>query len=160
MQACIALGSNLGDRIGNIRRSALMLKESSIAIVASSDVFETEPWGVCDQPLFLNACLRIDTSLSPRELLLRLKSIESEIGRLSSFRWGPREIDMDIIFADELSINEDDLVIPHPEMHRRAFVLVPLKQVAPEWIHPLLGKSVREMEQQISRNGILKITIL
>jgi 2-amino-4-hydroxy-6-hydroxymethyldihydropteridine diphosphokinase len=160
MQAGISLGSNLGDRLGIIRQAALLLKGNSVSIIASSDVFETEPWGVRNQPSFLNACLLIETEASPRDLLLKIQSIESELGRVARFHWGPREIDIDIIFMDGLEVNEDDLVIPHPEMNKRAFVLVPLNQVAPEWIHPILGKSVREMEMQISKKGILRITKL
>lgn len=160
MRAGISLGSNLGDRLGSIRQATLMFKEKNIFIVASSDVFETEPWGVKNQPSFLNACLIVETEDPPRDLMLKLQSIESGLGRVARFRWGPREIDIDIIFMDELAVNEDDLVIPHPKMHKRAFVLVPLNQVAPEWIHPLLGKSVREMEMQIPKSGILRITNL
>lgn len=160
MQAGISLGSNLGDRLGIIRQATLMFKEKNVSIVASSDVFETEPWGVKNQPGFLNVCLLVETEDSPRDLMLKLQSIESRLGRVARFRWGPREIDIDIIFMDELAVNEDDLVIPHPEMHKRAFVLVPLNQVAPEWIHPLLGKSIREMAMQIPKSGILRITNL
>lgn len=160
MQAGISLGSNLGDRLGIIRQAALLLKGNSVSIIASSDVFETEPWGIRNQPSFLNACLLIETEASPRDLLLKIQSIESELGRVARFHWGPREIDIDIIFMDGLEVNEDDLIIPHPEMNKRAFVLVPLNQVAPEWIHPILGKSVREMEMQISKKGVLRITKL
>ena len=160
MQAGISLGSNLGDRLGKIRQAALLLKGNSVSIIASSDVFETEPWGVRDPPSFLNACLLIETEASPRDLLLKIQSIESELGRVARFHWGPREIDIDIIFMDGLEVNEDGLVIPHPEMHKRAFVLVPLNQVAPEWIHPLLDKNVREMEMEISKRGVLRITKL
>lgn len=160
MLAGLSLGSNLGDRLGTIRKASLMLKEKNIYIVASSEVFETDPCGAKDQPSFLNACLLVETEESPRDLMLKLQSIESELGRISRFHWGPREIDIDIIFMDGLTMNEDDLIIPHPEMHKRAFVLVPLNQVAPEWIHPLLGKSVREMELEIPKSGILRITTL
>ena len=160
MQAGISLGSNLGDRLGTIRQAALLLKGNNISIIASSDVFETEPWGVRDQPNFLNACLLIETEVSPRDLLLKIQSIETELGRVAHFHWGPREIDIDIIFMDRLEVNENGLTIPHPEMHKRAFVLVPLNQVAPEWIHPLLDKNVREMEMEISKRGVLRITKL
>lgn len=160
MRAGISLGSNLGDRLGTIRRASLMLKEKDISIVASSDVFETEPWGVKDQPRFLNACLLVETEASPRDLMLKLQSIEIELGRVTRFRWGPREIDIDIIFLDDLEVREDDLVIPHPDMHNRAFVLLPLSQVAPKWVHPLLGKNVQEMEMQIPKSGILRISKL
>ncbi|MDT8283916.1 MAG: 2-amino-4-hydroxy-6-hydroxymethyldihydropteridine diphosphokinase [Thermovirgaceae bacterium] len=160
MQAGISLGSNLGDRLGNIRQAALLLKERAVSITVSSDVFETEPWGHKDQPSFLNACLLTDTEESPHDLLLKIQSIENELGRIPRFRWGPREIDIDILFMDGLTINDKDLVLPHPEMHRRAFVLVPLSQVAPQWVHPLLGQNIGELAAQVPKIAIVRITNL
>ena len=154
----ISLGSNIGDRLGTIRQASLLLKGMGIQIVASSDIFETAPWGVKEQPWFLNACLLVDTSVSPRELLSRLQSIENRLGRVSRFRWGPREIDLDLLFMDGLAVDEEDLVLPHPEMHNRSFVLVPLNQVAPDWVHPLLHRRVRELLGQVSVEEVLRIT--
>ncbi|HOI80715.1 MAG TPA: 2-amino-4-hydroxy-6-hydroxymethyldihydropteridine diphosphokinase [Synergistales bacterium] len=158
MLAGISLGSNIGDRLGTIRQASLLLKGMGIQIVASSDIFETAPWGVKEQPWFLNACLLVDTSVSPRELLSRLQSIENRLGRVSRFRWGPREIDLDLLFMDGLAVDEEDLVLPHPEMHNRSFVLVPLNQVAPDWFHPLLHRRVRELLGQVSVEEVLRIT--
>ncbi|HOP52546.1 MAG: 2-amino-4-hydroxy-6-hydroxymethyldihydropteridine diphosphokinase [Thermovirgaceae bacterium] len=158
MLAGISLGSNIGDRLGTIRQASLLLKGMGIQIVASSDIFETAPWGVKEQPWFLNACLLVDTSVSPRELLSRLQSIENRLGRVSRFRWGPREIDLDLLFMDGLAVDEEDLVLPHPEMHNRSFVLVPLNQVAPDWVHPLLHRRVRELLGQVSVEEVLRIT--
>lgn len=160
MKAAVSLGSNLGDRLGSIRQARLLLKERGVCIVGSSDVFETAPWGFKDQPNFLNACLLLDTEESPRDLLLKTQSIESEMGRISRFHWGPREIDIDILFMNGLTVNEDDLVIPHPEITRRAFVLVPLCQIAPEWRHPLLKQNVMDMAMHVSRDNVLRITSL
>ncbi|MDO9509175.1 MAG: 2-amino-4-hydroxy-6-hydroxymethyldihydropteridine diphosphokinase [Thermovirgaceae bacterium] len=160
MQAGISLGSNLGDRLATIRHATLLLKEKAVSIAASSDVFESEPWGLSDQPSFLNACILAETEDSPRDLLLKIQSIENELGRVPRFRWGPREIDIDILFMDGLTINEEDLTLPHPEMHRRAFVLVPLSQVAPQWVHPLLGRNVRDLAMQILKGDIARITNL
>ncbi|MDD2516589.1 MAG: 2-amino-4-hydroxy-6-hydroxymethyldihydropteridine diphosphokinase [Synergistales bacterium] len=158
MLAGISLGSNIGDRLGTIRQASLLLKGMGIQNVASSDIFETAPWGVKEQPWFLNACLLVDTSVSPRELLSRLQSIENRLGRVSRFRWGPREIDLDLLFMDGLAVDEEDLVLPHPEMHNRSFVLVPLNQVAPDWVHPLLHRRVRELLGQVSVEEVLRIT--
>ncbi len=158
MLAGISLGSNIGDRLGTIRQASLLLKGMGIQIVASSDIFETAPWGVKEQPWFLNACLLVDTSVSPRELLSRLQSIENRLGRVSRFRWGPREIDLDLLFMDGLAVDEEDLVLPHPGMHNRSFVLVPLNQVAPDWVHPLLHRRVRELLGQVSVEEVLRIT--
>ena len=131
MLAGISLGSNMGDRLGSLRQASQMIRCMGIVILAASDVFETPPWGVREQPWFLNACLLVDTLDSPRELLSKLQEVENRLGRVSRFRWGPREIDLDLLFMDGLTMNEKDLVLPHPEMHNRSFVLVPLNQVAP-----------------------------
>lgn len=160
MLAGISLGSNLGDRLGTIRQASLMIKGMGVQIVASSDIFETAPWGVKEQPWFLNACLLVDTPDEPREMLSKLQSIENRLGRASRYRWGPREIDLDLLFMDRLAVNEEGLVLPHPEMHNRSFVLVPLNQVAPDWVHPLLHRKVRELLEQLPVGEILRITDL
>ena len=160
MLAGIALGSNIGDRLGSLRQASQMIKCMGTAIIAASDVFETPPWGVRDQPWFLNACLLAETLDSPRELLSKLQEVENRLGRVSRFRWGPREIDLDLLFMDGLTVDEKDLVLPHPEMHNRSFVLVPLNQVAPGWVHPLLHRSVSEMARQVPGEDLPRITAL
>jgi len=160
MLAGISLGSNVGDRLGYIRQATQMIRCMDIPIIATSDIFETAPWGVKEQPWFLNACLLAETSDAPRELLSKLKEIEDRLGRVSRFRWGPREIDLDLLFLNEFTVNEPDLVLPHPEMHKRPFVLVPLNQVAPDWVHPLLLRRVSELVREVPAGDLLRITAL
>ena len=159
-QTAIALGSNIGDRLGTIRQAVMLLEERSLRISASSDVFETPPWGMENQPRFLNACVLAETDILPRVLLELLLNIESDLGRTRRYKWGPREIDLDLLFYDDQVFNESGLVLPHPQMHRRAFVLVPLVQIAPDWRHPVLGKSVRELAGSLDAGSIIRITRL
>ena len=159
-QTAIALGSNIGDRLGTIRQAVMLLEERSLRISASSDVFETPPWGMENQPRFLNACVLAETDILPRALLELLLNIESDLGRIRRYKWGPREIDLDLLFYDDQVFNESGLVLPHPQMHRRAFVLVPLVQIAPDWRHPVLGKSIRELAGSLDACSIIRITRL
>jgi 2-amino-4-hydroxy-6-hydroxymethyldihydropteridine diphosphokinase len=159
-QAAIALGSNIGDRLGTMRQAVMLLEERSLRISASSDVFETPPWGMENQPRFLNACVLAETDILPRALLELLLNIESDLGRIRRYKWGPREIDLDLLFYDDQVFNESGLVLPHPQMHRRVFVLVPLVQIAPDWRHPVLGKSIRELAGSMDASSIIRITRL
>ena len=143
--AAIGLGSNVGDRMGMLRNAVAFLRNSGLEIVETSDIFETPPWGVEDQPLFLNACILVRTVLSPGDLLLLLKKGERVLGRKPGRRWGPREIDLDILFYDDISLLSEELSIPHRDMERRPFVLVPLAQIAPGWVHPDSGRTVAQM---------------
>jgi 2-amino-4-hydroxy-6-hydroxymethyldihydropteridine diphosphokinase len=148
----IAIGSNLGDREANCKRAVKLL--AKIGEVSSiSPLYDTAPWGVVDQPRFLNGALELRTSLKPPELLTAIKSIERRLGRVESTerRYGPRVIDLDIIFFGDMVIDNNDpnaqerLVIPHPLMQERAFVLAPLADIAPNIIHPVLKRSVNEL---------------
>ena len=142
----LALGSNLGDRLKNLRDAVSCLNKF-LRIKAKSFVYETEPWGVLDQPKFLNACIlgEAEDNLEPLELLHRVKEIERELGREVNIRWGARKIDIDILFIDDLIINLENLKIPHENLHNRGFVLVPLCDIAPDWIHPVIKKSASEL---------------
>lgn len=142
----LALGSNVGDREGSIRK-ALSLLGDKVKIDKVAKVHETEPWGHADQPLFLNAAARGATVLSPHQLLDFAKEIEAKLGRQKRFRNGPREIDIDIIFYDGLVLESGDLQIPHPRMHERDFVLKPLLEIDPEFVHPALKMSLRELQE-------------
>ena len=161
--AAIALGSNLGDRLSALRKAVSLLQCAGIIVKASSDVFETLPWGETDQPLFLNACLLAETSMPPEDLLHLLKKLETDLGREGGKRWGPRVIDLDIVFYDSTILHTKDLVLPHRDMASRGFVLLPLLQLAPEWVHPESGLSVQEMADDLppgERKPLLRICSL
>jgi 2-amino-4-hydroxy-6-hydroxymethyldihydropteridine diphosphokinase len=149
----LALGTNLGDRPANLR-AAIDSFPPAVIVLVESPVYETPPWGVIDQPAFLNMAVRGETALPPLELLRRLKGLEAELGRRPGVRWGPRLIDIDILFYDDLVIDQPGLTVPHPRLHERAFVLVPLSDLAPDLVHPLLRKSVRELLAGVDAQGV------
>jgi 2-amino-4-hydroxy-6-hydroxymethyldihydropteridine diphosphokinase len=142
--AYLALGSNIGDRLQNLRNAAAGMPPQAI-VQRVSKVYETAPWGVLDQPDFLNQVIQVETALSPLELLSHLKGIETNLGREQTIRYGPRRIDLDILFYDDLILEVPGLQIPHPRLHERTFVLVPLADLAPDLHHPLTGETVHEM---------------
>lgn len=140
----IALGTNLGDRLANLQ-TAIRLLPPHVKLVAQSSVYQTAPWGYEDQPDFLNQVIQAQTSLPPDELLSYLKEIEIQVGRKPSFRYGPRVVDLDILFYSDLVLAQPGLQIPHPRLHERAFVLVPLHDLAPKLKHPVLNVTVGEL---------------
>jgi 2-amino-4-hydroxy-6-hydroxymethyldihydropteridine diphosphokinase len=140
----LALGSNLGDRMGNLTAAVQHLSQK-LTIKKVSSVYETEPVYFKEQPLYLNAALSAVTRLDPFELLRFIKSIEGDLGRQPSFRNAPRTIDIDILFYEDRIIEMPELTVPHPGIAERAFVLVPLAEVAPKLVHPVLRKKVSEL---------------
>jgi 2-amino-4-hydroxy-6-hydroxymethyldihydropteridine diphosphokinase len=152
----LALGSNLGDRRGNLT-AALRRLSSVVVIDALSSLYETEPVGYLDQPQFLNMVCRGRTLLSAPKLLKDTQEIEVALGRQSTFRNGPRPIDIDILLYDDLHIEQENLTIPHPRMTERAFVLAPLAEIAPELVHPMSGKTIQQLLLAVSREGIEKV---
>ncbi len=152
----LALGSNLGDRLANLKQAIAALTPQ-LDVKAKSQVYETLPWGYEDQPKFLNQVVKAKTYLEPEPLLKHLKRLEVALGRQESFPNGPRLIDIDILFYDELILYSPSLVIPHPRLHERAFVLLPLMDLDPELIHPINKKSIREMAADCSLEGIEKV---
>lgn len=151
----LALGSNLGNRLSNLKNAVANLTPQ-MEVKRKSLVYETPPWGYADQPPFLNQAVMAETYLEPEALLGHLKRLEVVLGREPSFENGPRTIDLDILFYDDVIIDSPPLVIPHPRLHQRAFVLVPLNDIAPDLVHPLLGKSVSEMLLDVDRLNIVE----
>jgi 2-amino-4-hydroxy-6-hydroxymethyldihydropteridine diphosphokinase len=149
----IALGTNLGNRTENLC-AALDALPPSVVIRQSSPIYETPPWGLTDQPAFLNMVVRGETQLAPLDLLAYLKHLEVELGRVPSVHWGPRLIDMDILFYDDLVLDAPGLTIPHPHLHERAFVLVPLSDLAADLVHPVLGKPIRDLLAAVDTTGV------
>ena len=150
----IGSGSNLGDRLAALAKAAELLSPD-VRVLKASKVYETPPWGYEDQPAFLNQVLHAETELDPPALLKYLKRIEHKMGRKATFRYGPRAIDLDILFYDGLIISTDNLQIPHPMAAERAFVLVPMREIAPDFIHPALGKSITELARSVDGSGII-----
>lgn len=140
----IAVGANLGDRAGALRAARDKLARA-VEGVRCSGLYETAPWGVLDQPPFLNAVCYGRTALAPEALLSTLKTIEVELGRIPTRRWGPRVIDLDLLLYENLILTTPHLTIPHPHLHERAFVLVPLAELAPTLQHPLLHQSIAQL---------------
>jgi len=152
-RAFIGIGSNLGDREFLVRKAVEALRELPRTNVARvSSLYDTDPVGEVEQPAFLNAVAWIETELTPRELLWQLLLIEQRMGRVRTQRWGPRPIDLDLLFHGREIVDEPDLKVPHPEAHRRAFVLVPLAEIDPGFVHPGTGETVRRMLQKLDPN--------
>ena len=148
-KAFIGIGSNLGEREANCDNAIHLLIDSGISVLKRSAMTETKPWGVTDQPEFLNMVIEIETSLKPDELLTLLKKTERAAGRADTVRWGPRVIDLDILLYDDLVIRTPELKIPHPLISEREFVLRPLAEIAPDTIHPVLKKSIKTLLKEL-----------
>ena len=157
-EALLALGGNLGDVRETLARAIAMLCErNDIRLLARSSDYATPPWGVDDQPPFVNLCIAVDTTLTPHALLARAQAVERAFGRdrASERRWGPRTLDVDILTYDDLALNDPDLTLPHPRLRERAFVLVPLAEIAPERM--IAGVLVRDALACLDTAGIKKL---
>lgn len=147
--AYIALGSNLGDKEKNLRRAILLLLQQGIAVEQVSSFICTEPYGVTDQPQFLNAVCRVRTSLTPLALLDVLLATELALGRVRLRHWGERNIDLDLLLYEDVIMDSPRLRLPHPDMQNRDFVLLPLAEIAPEPMHPTLKKTIQELKDSL-----------
>lgn len=137
----LSLGSNLGDRRAMLRRACELLRREGLHLVQASSLYETEPVGLTNQPAFLNAVVEFQSGQSPLEVLAAVQAVEGALGRQRSVRWGPRTLDVDILLYDDLQVDEPGLRIPHPRMHERRFVLVPLLEIAPNAAIPGIGSA-------------------
>ncbi len=147
--AYIAIGSNLGDKEKNLRRALLLLTQQGVEVVRVSSFLSTEPYGVTDQPQFLNAVACVRTSLAPLALLDVLLATELAMGRVRLRHWGERNIDLDLLLYEDVVLDTPRLRLPHPDMQNRDFVLLPLAEIAPELKHPTLQKTIYELKENL-----------
>lgn len=156
VEAVLGLGANVGDPLAQLRAAIGALRgHPGMSLEAVSDLYETPPWGMTDQPAFLNAAARISTRLRPRELLAAILTIEAKLGRDRREKWGPRLIDIDILLYGEAPVNEPDLAIPHPHLHERAFALLPLLDVAPD--ARIAGRPAASLLEALDVGGIVRV---
>jgi 2-amino-4-hydroxy-6-hydroxymethyldihydropteridine diphosphokinase len=141
----LGLGSNMGNRASNLKMAADLISKLIGKTAKASHVYETQPWGNPDQEYFYNQVLMVNTTLDPRDLLAAITKIEREMGRERKVKWGPRVIDIDVLFYGKRIIRDKGLEIPHPEMHKRNFVLVPMMEIAPEYEHPVLHQAIDDL---------------
>jgi 2-amino-4-hydroxy-6-hydroxymethyldihydropteridine diphosphokinase len=157
-EALIGLGGNVGDVRTTLDRAvAAFCDGEAVRLVARSADYETPPWGVTDQPPFVNLCLRVATALAPKTLLQRALAVEAGLGRdrATGRRWGPRPVDIDILAYDDLVLDGPDLSLPHPRMKDRAFVLVPLAEIAPDW--RVDGERIADLAARIDATGVTRL---
>lgn len=152
----IGLGSNQGERMVTLASASQSLPPK-VLVIQHSPIYETRPWGFSDQPDFLNQVVIAQTELTPSDLLAYLKQLEVRLGRTPTFRNGPRVIDLDILFYDDLIFESPTLTIPHPGVASRAFVLAPLADIAPDFCHPVCGKTMRELLAEVDSRDVKKI---
>jgi 2-amino-4-hydroxy-6-hydroxymethyldihydropteridine diphosphokinase len=144
----LLIGGNMGDRLQNLHQAISLLAATCGPVIQQSAVYETAAWGKTDQPAFLNQALLLNSSLTAQELITAVLLVEERMGRHRTEKFGPRVIDIDIMFYNDEVINEPDLTIPHPQMQNRRFALVPLNELAPAFVHPVFNKTIEELLQE------------
>ncbi len=148
-RAILSLGSNVGNRLKHLQNAKRLLEENGCAVLKQSSVYETEAWGNTEQAAFYNEVIEIQTALSAQELMRKILEIEKALGRIRIEKWAPRTIDIDIIFFNREVIHEEHLAIPHPHLHERKFVLIPLNEILPDLLHPVLNKTVSVLLREL-----------
>jgi 2-amino-4-hydroxy-6-hydroxymethyldihydropteridine diphosphokinase len=151
----LLLGSNLGDRLALMAEATALIIERVGAVIKSSQIYQTAPWGVLEQPAFLNQVLKVETTLHPIDVLSVILKIEKQLGRERKEVWGARLIDIDILYYANVLVTMSDLVIPHQQLHNRRFTLVPLAEVAPDYVHPKLKKTNQALLDCCEDDGIV-----
>jgi len=141
----LLLGANLGEREATLAKATDLISKRIAPVMSQSHLYETAPWGVADQPAFLNQVISIETILTPEELLSQTLEIEKQLGRERRLRWGARVIDIDMLYYSDLILDTENLHLPHPRLHQRRFTLVPLAEIAPDFVHPILRKTNQEL---------------
>jgi 2-amino-4-hydroxy-6-hydroxymethyldihydropteridine diphosphokinase len=158
--AFIGIGSNLGDKITHCEKAIIeILNLDRHRLIARSSLYYTRPIGYTAQDWFVNGVVKIETDLEPLDLHRMLKAVEQKLGRKETFQWGPRVIDLDLLFFDDLEIDTEDLQIPHPRLHERQFVLIPLTEIDPNFIHPVFKKTAGELLKEVKEDqGVERLT--
>lgn len=155
-RALIGLGGNIGDvRAHMLAALEALCGGDDVRLMRSSGIYETPPWGIEDQPVFLNSCIEVSSRLGPEKLLEKCHQAERALKRQRTIRWGPRTIDLDILLMENVNFESEHLRIPHPRISQRAFVLVPLSEIAPDWM--LEGKSIAQLCEEVDKGGVVKI---
>lgn len=153
----LCLGSNIGDRKKNLAQAISLMKKNAVQIIKRSAIYETSPIGIVEQPWFLNQVLQIQTVLEPRPLLLLLKKVEKKIGRTTGFPKGPRCIDIDILLAESRIVRSKVLIVPHPELANRNFVLLPLSEIAGDFRHPVLKETIEDLRRKSKDKSVVRL---
>ena len=153
----LLLGSNLGDRSAYLKEAIAHISKDIAPVLNISSVYETQSWGKTDAPDYLNQVIELETSLSARTVLEKILKIETILGRKREEKWGSRTLDIDILFYGQDIINEPDLQVPHPELHKRRFTLEPLAEIAASMIHPIINKNILQIKNELKDSLIVKI---
>lgn len=149
----LLLGANLGDRLTMLSQARTLIAERIGPIQQQSAVYETAPWGVTNQPTYLNQVIQVETSLAPDAVLSQTQTIEQQLGRVRLEKWGSRLIDIDLLYYDQLRWRTESLTLPHPLLHERRFTLIPLTEITPDFVHPILQKTNRQILAELADEG-------